>query len=734
MTCSNRSLPSHIGSSSSRNFSHQEDSPLKQQRPCLSRIDPSASSQCPFSSRLSTMANWSFTGRSPLVPGELTPTSSLSSPVSSDRNSPFRYTPTARRPPSPEWSNLDCAFPPFPTNKNKNKVGSGTKHSSSSSSGRISRRPSEDKSLARKPAAYGTGMPLRSRTTDTPSRPSTASSSRQNSLGSNALFRKASADGVPPLPERAGGTDKNTGNMTSPLRSIEATQSSPWRDTSLSPVSSTVPSLDPVRESASQESILSAQFYREPRSTRPSVVRALTDGETSIKAKDPFYKSKRPTPLRHMTLDSIPTTSKVQAPIIPTPTSAARLGRSLTGLLSRVRSRSAAGPRKRVPLEIDDDVPAMPTYRTNDFGSTPKDFPGASHQSVRVEDVWDPPTSARAQILSPSATSTSEGARSPSRDYCELENRNSGVATASSERAAGTQIDARLEPQHLRHASIDSASSYGSVGFSGHTTSSRSSAPPVEEPKSKLQEVHNVPIPTVSLNDIPSVDRPHASDTVPESPTDPLFQAGRLSPIPPIPSPDSMSRQQSLQVLESQELSSERATQPKLNTKGICRGCSLVILASQKSVSSADGSLTGRYHKECFTCRTCASTFPGSDFYVHDDQPYCAQHYHELNGSLCSTCGNGIEGLYMQTSSGNGKRYHPHCLICATCKCRLNEDYFDYVGKMYCERDAFRLANLPTKYDTAPSRPSPLVREYISSIEPGLKNRFPERRTTQMMI
>jgi hypothetical protein len=137
-------------------------------------------------------------------------------------------------------------------------------------------------------------------------------------------------------------------------------------------------------------------------------------------------------------------------------------------------------------------------------------------------------------------------------------------------------------------------------------------------------------------------------------------------------------------------------------------------------------------------CQACKTAFPTAEFYVHNDHPYCGQHYHELENSLCATCGRGIEGLYMETANvaGRGKeKHHPECLKCTTCRIRLDHDYFELSGKVYCERDAFRIASGPKSPHNAPSRPSPLVREYISSGNPGLvegKN-FPERRTNKLM-
>ena len=126
----------------------------------------------------------------------------------------------------------------------------------------------------------------------------------------------------------------------------------------------------------------------------------------------------------------------------------------------------------------------------------------------------------------------------------------------------------------------------------------------------------------------------------------------------------------------------------------VCRGCNKTI--EGKSVKAADGRLTGRWHKQCFTCRTCEQPFATADFYVIDNQPYCEHHYHEANGSLCAGCNHGIEGQYLETTSSadsNGgppvdKKFHPRCFTCVDCKMVLSDDYFEIKGRVYCERHA----------------------------------------------
>jgi hypothetical protein len=130
---------------------------------------------------------------------------------------------------------------------------------------------------------------------------------------------------------------------------------------------------------------------------------------------------------------------------------------------------------------------------------------------------------------------------------------------------------------------------------------------------------------------------------------------------------------------------------PSTSTRGNCKSCGLLIKG--KSISSADGRLTGRYHKDCFVCSDCRTPFSSSTFYVLDDRPYCELHYHERNGSLCASCGKGIEGQYLEDESA--LKHHVGCFQCAKCRVALSNGYFEVNGKAYCEKDAWRLVQQP---------------------------------------
>lgn len=152
-------------------------------------------------------------------------------------------------------------------------------------------------------------------------------------------------------------------------------------------------------------------------------------------------------------------------------------------------------------------------------------------------------------------------------------------------------------------------------------------------------------------------------------------------------------------------------------SKGPCRGCNETIYG--KSVSSADGRLTGRYHKQCFVCTTCKAPFQTVDFYVCNNSPYCARHYHEINNSICGSCDRGIEGHYLEMMEDPRQRkFHPHCFTCQDCHLILRDDYYEWNGRVLCEQHAFGAAS------RSMSLPSSLV--------PG--RRYPEKRSTRLMM
>lgn len=124
-----------------------------------------------------------------------------------------------------------------------------------------------------------------------------------------------------------------------------------------------------------------------------------------------------------------------------------------------------------------------------------------------------------------------------------------------------------------------------------------------------------------------------------------------------------------------------------------CRKCRLPI--EDKAIGSEDGKVKGKvslgsygpineaqsthadiddhqqFHIGCFSCFSCSAPFPTGDFYVYGNRPYCAQHYHERNGTLCANpaCSEeqrGIEGPCVSLAgeeSGNGGRCKAYTLL-----------------------------------------------------------------------
>ncbi|KAH9877716.1 hypothetical protein J1614_002933, partial [Plenodomus biglobosus] len=203
----------------------------------------------------------------------------------------------------------------------------------------------------------------------------------------------------------------------------------------------------------------------------------------------------------------------------------------------------------------------------------------------------------------------------------------------------------------------------------------------------------------------------------PESPMDPAIQRGtfarRPSELgPPIDPATIPGRSPPRNI--SHDARQPEVHRPKVPSKGNCRGCSEPIVG--KSVKDSSGRLTGRYHKQCFVCRTCAGPFPTAEFYVFENSPYCEHHYHKLNGSLCGACNRGIEGQYLETDMR--RKYHPRCFTCTTCRIVLRDGYFDVNGRRYCDRHA-QSAAAPPRHHLGPG---------------GYKPRNLQKRGTRLMM
>ncbi|CAN8106091.1 unnamed protein product [Discula destructiva] len=266
-------------------------------------------------------------------------------------------------------------------------------------------------------------------------------------------------------------------------------------------------------------------------------------------------------------------------------------------------------------------------------------------------------------------------------------------------------------PYHSPSPSVASSQSRGSshVSQPSSSTSPARSAPSDNSPTAKSPTSHfesllkEVKTP---MNDMQPKTLPPTPDMEEESTREkqlPQLPIGRYDPAiqggrPPSPPPsrwDQTGRQDPAvqgerpptrsRDLHPSPVDARRDTgAPK--SRGNCRACGEAITG--KSISSADGRLSGRYHKACFTCTSCYEPFQTAEFYVHGDRPYCKRHYHKMNGSLCGTCKDGIEGQYLEDERAT--KYHVQCFRCGDCQRVLHDGYFDVNGLAYCERDAWR--------------------------------------------
>ncbi|KAI8361764.1 hypothetical protein BD560DRAFT_316182, partial [Blakeslea trispora] len=71
------------------------------------------------------------------------------------------------------------------------------------------------------------------------------------------------------------------------------------------------------------------------------------------------------------------------------------------------------------------------------------------------------------------------------------------------------------------------------------------------------------------------------------------------------------------------------------------------------------------YHEGHFCCVVCQSPIDNDAFMVHEGQPYCQQDYQKKCGKICSGCGDYLTGEYINALD---RPWHPACFVCTECK------------------------------------------------------------------
>jgi hypothetical protein len=623
--------------------------------------------------------------------------------------------PSRARPPSPELTNLDCAFPPFPTkvSRSNTPVSDARSQNSDNESSYVRAHAEPYNVTSRRGTTSSSGTRKRSKTLggnhDTTQMPSTTGRGRRPSLANVTAGAKPGFKNAPPLPSPlncvASGETQNSklGNEVTPsLASQPINPSSQSKDLFQSP--SSPPKSGKLGEGSAHvqqgsqrvpngnisegKEVKIPTFEDDTRKRSDMIKLAHESSETPREMGVPSYRTRRPPPIANTWLRQPENGSKAS---FEKPQGSP--------------SRSQTFPLTTGTNEVVEDINKAAQRRP-------------SEPSVTSQSSWPlGPVAAVPPEKPPSQTPLSSTISFSGRSY---------------------------------HSPSESASSYGSVNSVEQSASSRSSQPLQDvEPEKVPDSASMYGQPEVQEPEILTPPKPSLLNYDTDSPTDPAFRNGRLTPLEPpelhrtqtTPEPPA---QTSVSLADDSEQDLKRRPFLRSKTtggnKGQCRGCSKIIAANQKSVSSADGRLTGRYHKECFACTTCHAAFATADFYVLKDQPYCAQHYHALNGSLCGSCGRGIEGQYLEATRSEVKgpeKFHAKCFTCVMCRVVLEHDYFAHHGRFFCERDIHRVASPPNRSPNGrgpANGAGPAGNSYLSVGNGMPRGKFPERRSTKLMI
>ncbi|KAF0329058.1 lim domain-containing protein [Colletotrichum asianum] len=355
------------------------------------------------------------------------------------------------------------------------------------------------------------------------------------------------------------------------------------------------------------------------------------------------------------------------------------------------QSRAGTFPRPSEPMEPPARTPSAPGLRPDRL-SRPSNGPDHERKRSMGPDTSRPPPP-RTSLLRPTTSgrdgvppvdlASEFGASNPYHTPSASTSSASGASMFSHGRQASSQSSQSSSAQRSRRNPSD-VTNFDNL--MNDIESSMNAMSPTKE------EMAPPPPPKQAPRDPYSGRRGPSEDLR----NDPAIQSGRTRARSPLGRPDYDARDpkdRCGQGHERQPSDLRSVSSPPRNRRpsaapslANCKSCGDPIKG--KSISSADGRLTGRYHKACFVCTTCREPFSSAEFYVLDDKPYCEQHYHKLNGSLCGTCGRGIEGQYLEDE--DRIKYHVGCFRCGDCGMSLSNGYFEVNGRAYCEKDAWR--------------------------------------------
>jgi len=76
------------------------------------------------------------------------------------------------------------------------------------------------------------------------------------------------------------------------------------------------------------------------------------------------------------------------------------------------------------------------------------------------------------------------------------------------------------------------------------------------------------------------------------------------------------------------------------------------------------------FRPDCFKCDHCFDDFPDGQYFYHQEKFYCKDCYEMLYAPICAGCSCILEDTYIIAM---GRKWHPDCLICSTCRKPLTD-------------------------------------------------------------
>lgn len=108
----------------------------------------------------------------------------------------------------------------------------------------------------------------------------------------------------------------------------------------------------------------------------------------------------------------------------------------------------------------------------------------------------------------------------------------------------------------------------------------------------------------------------------------------------------------------------------------LCRGCLMDIKPDEKTIYDKNGELSGNWHRKCFVCSHCNIKFSKlTPCYIHNDEPFCEEHFFEITGLICFGCKGRILDDFCLDVIALGK-CHIGCFKCHECYVAIEDEYF----------------------------------------------------------